>query len=57
MSLGRGDQDIHLVVEQQDYGFALKGTFREVMQGQKREKIISGLPERQHDVLQISEEQ
>tara|TARA_B100001057_G_scaffold48799_1_gene43519 strand:+ start:282 stop:1616 length:1335 start_codon:yes stop_codon:yes gene_type:complete len=54
---GRGDQGIQLVVEQHDSGFELKGTFREVMQDQKREKILSGLTERQQDVLQIAEEQ
>ena len=52
---GRGEQ-VHLVVEQLDYGFKLKGTFAEVMQGQKLEKIISGLTERQQDVYQIMEE-
>ena len=52
---GRGEQ-VHLVVEQLDYGFELKGTFAEVMQGQKLEKIISGLTERQQDVYQIMEE-
>ena len=53
---GRGDEGIHLVVEQNDYGFELKGTFVEVMQGQKLEKIINGLTERQQDVYQIIEE-
>ena len=53
---GRGDEGIHLVVEQNDYGFELKGTFAEVMQGQKLEKIINGLTERQQDVYEIIEE-
>ena len=44
------------VVEQNDYGFELKGTFREVIQGQKSEKIINGLTERQQDVYQVIEE-
>jgi len=52
---GRGES-VHLVVEQNDYGFELKGTFAEVMQGQKLEKIINGLTERQQDVYQIIEE-
>ena len=52
---GRGEQ-VHLVVEQNDYGFDLKGTFAEVMQGQKLEKIINGLTERQQDVYEIIEE-
>ena len=34
------------VVEQNDYGFELKGTFREVMQDKKEKKIISDLTER-----------
>ena len=53
---GRGDEGIHLVVEQNDIGFELKGTFAEVMQSKKLEKIISGLSERQQDVYQIMEE-
>ena len=53
---GRGDEGIRLVVEQHNEGFELKGTYAEVMKDQKREKIISGLTERQQDVLQISEE-
>ena len=52
---GRGEQ-VHLVVEQNDYGFDLKGTFAEVMQGQKLEKIINGLTERQQEVYEIIEE-
>ena len=53
---GRGDEGIHLVVDQNDYVFKLKGTFREVIQSQKLEKIINGLTERQQDVYQIIEE-
>ena len=52
---GRGES-VHLVVEQNDYGFELKGTFAEVVQGQKLEKIINGLTERQQDVYEIIEE-
>ena len=39
---GRGES-VHLVVEQNNYGFELKGAFAEVMQGQKLKKIINGL--------------
>ena len=53
---GRGDEGIRLIVEQNDYGFELKGTFAEVMQSKKLEKIINGLTERQQDVYQIIEE-
>jgi len=53
---GRGDEGTYLVVEQNDYGFELKGTFAEVMQSKKLEKIINGLTERQQDVYQIIEE-
>ena len=53
---GRGDEGILLIVEQNDYGFELKGTFAEVMQSKKLEKIINGLTERQQDVYQIIEE-
>ena len=53
---GRGDVGVHLIVEQNDYGFELKGTFAEVMQSKKLEKIINGLTERQQDVYQIIEE-
>ena len=53
---GRGDEGIHLVVEQNDFGFELKGTFAEVMQGLKLEKIINGLTEGQQEIYEIIDE-